>query len=133
MTHRARISSALAFCYLCALLALIAGCATPPPNLTPAAVVAFRQTEIIRDLDRVMEVANDAHHTVPPLLSAEVALEVVNWHQTAVDLVHNKGANWQAAAMQGLDELQRKLSAHDRQILAPYLSAVRVLLTEVHP
>ncbi len=108
-------------------------CAAPPPNLTPAAVVAFRQTEIVKDLDRVRDVANDAHHTAPPLLTAEVTKEIVTWHQTAIRLVHDRSANWQSAVLQGLNELQRHLSEHDRQLLAPYLVAVRTLLAEVHP
>ncbi len=117
---------------LSAILSLSA-CWDAPPNITPSAVVAFRQTEIVKDLDRVRDIAVDAHQTTPPLLTAEVTKEIVAWHQTAIRLVHDRAANWQAAVMQGLDELQRHLSEHDRQLLAPYLVAVRTLLAEVHP
>ncbi len=131
MTRRDRIIIvSIAWLGICSF---IASCQQPPPNLTPAAVVAFRQTEIVKDLDRVRDIAVDAHQTTPPLLTAEVTKEIVTWHQTAIRLVHDRAANWQAAVLQGLDELQRHLSAHDRQLLAPYLVAVRTLLAEVHP
>lgn len=117
---------------LLALMLVLPACTTPPPNLTPDALVAFRGTQIIHDLDRIRDVANEAHSTSPPLLNASVTLEIVEWHRTAIRLVHDHGANWQAAVMHGLDDLQAHLSAKDRHVIAPYLQAVRVLLSEAH-
>lgn len=111
---------------------LASGCGKTPPNLTPAAVAAFHGTQVIQYLDRVRDAANDAHKTVPPLLDAQVTLKIVNWHQSAITVVHATPAGWQATVTASLDELMKGLNAHDQQVVAPYIAAAKLVIHEVH-
>ncbi len=106
-------------------------CAKTPPNLTPQAVVAFHGTQVIHYLDRVRDAANDAHKTTPPLLDAKTTLTIVQWHEATIKVVHEAAAGWQAATLKALDELPKQLSAHDQQVVAPYIAAAKVILQQV--
>lgn len=115
------------------LLALLCSpaCAHTPPNLTPQAVVAFRGTQVIGYLDKVRDAADAAHHTTPPLLSAKTTLQIVNWHQAAITVVHDAKDGWQAAVLSGLAGLKAQLTADEQQTVGPYIDAARIILASV--
>jgi len=119
---------------LAALLTSIAlfGCgAAQPPNLTPQATIAFHGTQIIKDADRLREVAVSAHATVPPLLSAEETLTIVNWHKAAITTIHDAPSGWKNTVLTGLDQAVQALSPKARQTVLPYVGLVRALLQEL--
>ena len=121
---------------LTALLLSIALVTTPacrhlPPNLTPAATKAWYGTQAIKTADVVMEIANDAHNTVPPLLSAADALKVVNWHQSALSIIHEGATGWDHLVTSSLNELMRDLPPSARDVLAPYAALIKNILNEV--
>lgn len=106
-------------------------CAKTPPNITPEAVVAFHGAQVTHYLDRVRDAANDAHHTTPPLLDAVITLKIVDWHQGAIVVVHEAKKGWQAVVIKSLDVLSADLSPHDREVVAPYFAAAKLVINEV--
>jgi len=107
------------------------GCAKAPPNLTPAAQTAFKQTQIIKALDMIRDTAIAANATVPPLLNVKTTGTVVTWHWATIVVVHSAAQGWQAAALKSLDELGTNLAATDRPHLVPYITLARTLVEEV--
>src|SRR3954464_12339020 len=97
-----------------ALACSASACAKAPPNLTPQAVAAFHGTQVIQDLGRIRDAADAAHKTVPPLLDAATTLKIVNWHQSAITVVHAAPAGWKTTVLASLDELDKSLSPHDK-------------------
>jgi len=117
---------------LCALTLFTPGCTNnPPPNLSPAATTAFQNTQIQKALDLIRDVAQDANATTPPVLSTNTARQVTLWHQSAITVVHARGAGWQSAVFTSLDELATHLSAADKPRLVPYIALAKTLLAEV--
>lgn len=128
------LGSALAGLYALMVLSAMlssAGCAKAPPNLTPAAQHAFYGAQVIKDLDRLREVAVAAHATVPPLLSSPETLAVVEWHKAAIVTIHDAPAGWKATVQTGLDQMLQTLSPKAREAIAPYIGLVRAILQEI--
>lgn len=108
------------------------GCAAnKPPDLNPEATKAWYGTEIIKDLDRVRDVLDDAHHTAPPLIDAKTDLDVVNWHESAITIVHEAKSGWRVALQASLTELQKRLSPGVWSLIDPYVRLVQNILKEV--
>ncbi len=117
---------------LCLLLSLAPACASKlPPNLTPDATKAWYATEVIHDLDRVRDVANDAHKTTPPLITAAEALRVVQWHEVAITITHNARTGWQSVLDTSIQELQTVIAPGTWKLLSPYIELVRNILKAV--
>lgn len=113
------------------LLLTLVGCQHAPPNLTPQAVVAFHGTQVIHDLDRIRDAADAAHKTTPPLIDAATELKIVNWHQSAIVIVHSAPAGWQASVGASLEQLEKQLSDKDKQVVGPYIAVAKAILAEV--
>ncbi len=107
------------------------GCAKAPPNLTPQAVAAFHGTQLIRDLDRLRDVAVDAHRTVPPLIDAEVTLKIVKWHEQSLLTVRAATTGWKSALRQSLVSLEQELPPRVREVVGPYLAVIRIIMEDV--
>ncbi len=122
---------------LIALLPLlfILGCGSDlapkaPAGLTPQVEAKFYATYVIKDLDVIRDVANDMANTVPPIISKATLLDVVNWHQPLVTVIHATPAGWQATALSGLDALEAKLSPTDKVKFHAYIEAARTFAKE---
>lgn len=120
-----------------AMTALLGGpvsqtsCAKAPPNLTPAASMAFRATQVVRALDVLRDVAIDANAQKPPLLSEEVTRKVVLYHQSTVKVIQATPAGWPAMTKAGLDALLSGLAPPERALLAPYAGLINTIIQEV--
>ncbi len=126
--NRTRLTFALVL-----VLTLTSGCAslTPPPTLTPEAVIAFHALEVIHDLDRIRDVAVAAHQTSPPLLDAATTLQIVTWHEGAITVAHSATQGWKAAVATSLNALNANLPAHAKQVIGPYVEVAYTILREV--
>jgi hypothetical protein len=112
-------------------LSVVPACANHvPPTLSPAATVAFQNTQVQKALDLIRDVAHDANATVPPVLSTATTRQVTLWHQSAITVLHARGAGWQAAVTASLDELSTHLPAA-RPRLAPYIALAKTLIQEI--
>lgn len=120
---------------LTAVLALglfAASCAgNKPPNLNPEATKAWYGTEIIKNLDRVRDAANDAHQTNPPLIDAPTTLKIVEWHQSAIKVVHDGAVGWREALTASIGALQRNLPPQTWQLIQPYVLLVQNIIKEL--
>lgn len=111
---------------LVAALVLSVRCAPPPPNLTPQATVAFQNTEALKTLDLIRDLAQDGAHS--GLWSRTEALAVTNWHTAAIHILDARTANWQTQIISGLDAVVTQLSPSTRNTLMPYLTLLRTVL-----
>src|SRR5690349_18119193 len=116
---------------LCFLLTLSVGCTHPPPTLSPQARTAFQNTRVIKGLDLLRDTAIDANAQVPPQLSEVTTRKVVTYHRSALLIIHASGSGWQSAVQTGLDELLRDLPPVDQTLLTPYVTLLKVILSEV--
>jgi len=110
------------------VILLTAGCATTPPNLTPAASLAFTNTRVIKGLDLLRDTAIDAQAQTPPLLSEATTRKVVEYHESALKTIHAVSSGWQATVAIGLEETVKNLPAAEQQVLAPYVALVQALI-----
>lgn len=102
-----------------------------PPNLNPQATAAWYGTRAIKALDLVRDVAVDGNALEPPLFSTDVTREVVEYHRSAIKIIHETPNGWKSAVSAGLEELKKNLSPTDRQRLGPYFTLVQAILKEV--
>lgn len=109
----------------------VTSCAKAPPNITPQAVIAFHGSQVIHVLDEIRDAADKAHHTTPPLIDARTQLKIVGWHQDAITIVRATPNGWKATVLDGLVTLKANLSAHDWQVIAPYVALAEILLKEL--
>jgi hypothetical protein len=109
------------------------GCAKAPLSLSPAGVTAFQNSQIQKSLDTIRDIAIDANATTPPVLDTATTRKVVTWHQSAITVLHARGAGWVSALTTSLDELQKQLPASERKTLAPYIALAKTILVEVAP
>lgn len=126
-----------------AILAVAACQSTAPAGLSPAAATAFTQTRVIQALDLVRDAAIAANEQpaggcVPaenvvcsPLLSTATTRRVVQFHRSAIVLVHDAPAGWRASLLTSLDGVLAALPPAEREYLAPYAALVRSILQEV--
>jgi len=117
---------------LCVVLLSGVGCGFhAPPNLSPAANAAWQGTRIIRALDVIRDIAIDGNAQQPPVFSTELTRSIVNWHTSAITLVHSAPAGWEQMTQVGLTELLKRLPAADQRQLGPYIALAQVLLKEL--
>lgn len=107
------------------------GCAPPPPNLSPAANQAFYKTRAQKALDVIRDTAQDANATTPPIVSTATARKITVWHESALKIMHDSGAGWQATVQTSLDELLKDVTPAEKQLLAPYVALAKTILHEV--
>lgn len=121
---------------LVALLAITpASCSTvpkAPPNLSPQATTAWYGTQVIKVIDLVRDTAVDANKVSPPLLSTNTTRMLVNWHRSALDIVHQAPAGWPNAVVTGLVEVVRNLPETEKTILQPYVTLLITVVQEIH-
>lgn len=112
-------------------LSLAIGCVKTPPNLTPQATIAFKGTQAVKALDLLRDMAIAANAQTPPLLPEDVTRKVVLYHQSTVKVIQAAPGGWKQTAQAGLDELVNNLSPPQRELLSPYVSLIKSILTEV--
>lgn len=118
--------------FLLVLCLSLSACASHvPPNLNPEATRAWYGTQIIKALDHVRDAVDDAHHTTPPLVDAGTDLKVVQWHQTAVTIVHEAKVGWRNALDASLTGLQANLPPDIWTLIDPYVRLAQSILREV--
>lgn len=117
---------------LCLVLFAPACAQNAPPNLSPAGVVAWQATKVIKALDVIRDVAVDAEATAPPLLSHATMLKIVAWHKAAITTAHAAPAGWGDIIRSSLRSTRDLLSPAERQQLGPYFALAETLLNEVH-
>lgn len=110
----------------------LTGCADhAPPNLSPAATVAWQKTQVIRGLDILRDTAIDANATTPPVMVTATTRKVVQFHQSALLIIKDSSGGWAPLVSTSLSEVVKHLPAKERDVLAPYVSLVKALLKEV--
>jgi hypothetical protein len=115
---------------LCMALSTQGGCTHTPP-LTPAGTAAFQNLQIQKALDTIRDVAIEANATTPPLLATGTTRQVVEWHETALVILHSRSSGWRAAVITTVDELQTQLPPQALDVLRPYLALAKAVLQEV--
>ena len=97
-----------------------------PPNLTPEAVVAFQNTQVLKNLDLVRDMAISAENA--GLLSRNTTRQVVLWHRASISLLHARSAGWQDKIVDGVRAMQSANSAltdGEKDVLAPYFGLIK--------
>lgn len=107
-----------------------------PPTLSTAAQRAFRNTQIIKTLDLIRDVAIAASDQSPPLVSVDTTRNVVLFHQAALKMIQASDAGaassiWKAAILTALDETMKLLPEKERPVLAPYAALIRSTLANL--
>ena len=114
----------------------------PPLGLSPAAATAFTQTRAIQALDLVRDAAISANEQtavgcVPAeeiecasLLSTATTRRIVQYHKSAITLVHEAPAGWRSSVLAGLDEALANLPPAERRYVEPYSALIRAILQE---
>lgn len=92
----------------------------PPPNLDSQASAAFRNTQVIKMLDLMRDIAIDANAQNPPLVSTETARKVVLFHRTTIKLIDATTDSWAATVMHNLDDLNKNTPAADQGVMRTY-------------
>lgn len=116
---------------LIVLFSLLFACAKAPPNLTPEANAAFKGTQAVKALDLLRDTAISANAQVPPVLSEAITRKVVLYHQSTVKVIQAAPTGWKATVGTGLDELLSNLTPSERAVLAPYVTLIKTVITEV--
>lgn len=114
-------------------LVSITSCVQAPPNLTPQATQAFYKTRAQKALDVIRDTAQDGNAAVPPVVSTATARTITVWHESALKILHDAGAGWQAAVQTSLTELLKDATPEERQLLTPYVTLAKTILAEVAP
>jgi hypothetical protein len=122
--RRARSSALL-------LVLLLAAACYKPATLTPAGVVAFNATRVVKALDVLRDFAVDANAQTPPLLTTATTRTVVTYHRAAVSVIGQSPSGWVPIVVAGLEQLQTTIPAPEYQRLAPYVSLVSTLVKEL--
>jgi hypothetical protein len=111
---------------LVAALGVSVRCAPPPPNLTPQASVAFQNTEVLKTLDLIRDLAADGAHT--GVISRADALLIVNWHTAAIRIMDARTSNYAVQITTGFDQVLAQLAPPVHERFAPYLTLLRTVL-----
>ena len=107
------------------------GCASAPPNLSPAAHVAFVNTRVIKGLDLLRDTAVDGNAQQPPVISTTTTRTIVRYHEATLKIIHAAGTGWKPAVLAGLEELLINVPASEQVILKPYVALTKTILMEV--
>lgn len=102
-----------------------------PPNLSPQATLAYKNTQVIKGLNLLRDTAISANAQVPPLISEATTRKIVLYHQSAVKTIDSLQSGWKSTVSVGLDEVTRNLPSNERQLLTPYISLVKTVLAEI--
>jgi len=113
------------------LTVLWAGCAPPPPNLTPEATQAFKATRVIKALDILRDAAIDANAQTPPLMPEATTRRVVLYHQSSVKIIQATADGWVPTVLAGLTELEANLAPPEKALLGPYIALAKTIIQEV--
>lgn len=116
---------------LVAVFALsVAGCANhAPPTLTPAGQAAFNQHAVQRNLDVLRDIAIDAN-TSGVISTADTRL-VVQFHKSAITIVHESTSGWQTLVGTSLDQTLANLSPATRATLNPYVQLIKTAIANL--
>jgi hypothetical protein len=113
-------------------LGSMSACANnPPPTLSPAASLAFQNTQVIKALDQLRDIAIAANAQTPPLVSTEDTRKVVTYHESALRIIDANRSGWKSAVQTGLDELVKGLPPPTATRLTPYTDLIKTVLQEV--
>jgi len=115
------------------LIALLtAGCAKMPPDLTPMAQTAWKQTQVFKAVDLIRDTAISANAiVVPPLLDTKVTGLTVSWHRSTIIIVNQAQAGWQQIVLKSFDELGQQLGQTNYAHVAPYVVLARTLTESI--
>lgn len=110
------------------------GCgAKIPPNLTPQAVTAYKNTGIQQALDQIRDRVDDGTKTTPPVFSKALDVKVATWHESISTIIHTGGTGWQAKVNTALDDLIQPnmgFSAAQIAVMTPYITLAKTLVKE---
>lgn len=106
-------------------------CAHAPANLSPKGVAAFQATRVVKALDILRDTAVDGNAQTPPLISTATTRAVVTYHKAALQTIQQVPSGWQATVSAGLDNTLAAVPATDKDLLAPYVQLIKVLIAEV--
>jgi hypothetical protein len=113
-------------------LLLLTGCAgNVPPALTPAATLAFNQTQIEKALDLIRDTAQKGAALNPPVFTVAGARTVTIWHEAAIKVMQTAGQGWQTTVTTSLTQLPLLLTASEATQIAPYIALVQTLISQV--
>jgi len=102
-----------------------------PPNLTPAATIAYYDTQVLKGLDLFRDAVVDANALTPPLLSTKTTRRVVAYHKSAIKIMNAVPNGWQSTVIMGLDELVKDLPANEKRVVAPYVTLIETTIKEI--
>lgn len=114
---------------LIVFLTAAVSCAKTPPNLSPAAVVAFHGTQAVKALDLLRDTVIAAREQ--GLMSEDSTRKVVQWHEHVLKVINASPSGWKPTAEVLLDELLAALPDADKETLRPYVTLVRTVVREV--
>ena len=107
-------------------------CATnASPQLSPEARAAWYGTRVIKALDLFRDTAIDANAQTPPLLSTLATRKIVEYHKSAITVIHGVPGGWKSTVLAGLNEATRTIPYAEWQILVPYINLIKIELQEV--
>jgi hypothetical protein len=110
---------------------LATACTHAPSSLSPAGVVDFNQTRLIKGLDLFMDMAFAAEAVTPPRVSPLNATRIRDYHQVAVRTILKRDAGWQVQVFTGLEGVVATLAPAEQQTLEVYITLLKTLLQEV--
>jgi hypothetical protein len=114
-----------------ALALTLAGCAPPPPTLSPAGQAAVIGKQVIQALDVLRDFAISANAQTPPLLSTANTRKIIDYHESAVKVIEAAPSGWKATVLAGLDQLKVDLPPADWLRILPYVALVKSLIAGV--
>ena len=110
-------------------LGLQTSCAKAPPSLvTVQGVASFQNLQIVKPLDLMRDLAQDASRTVPPIITRADALKVTDFHTAAVKILDARGPDWKNQIVASADALLPLLSPRTQGIVKPYVTLVKTVL-----
>ena len=111
------------------VLAVLAfGCASAPPNLTPQAHTAFHNTQVIKALDLIRDIAIDANAQQPELLSTDTTRMIVQYHKASLVIIKATDTGWKTAIIAATEEVLKNLPPNEKALLTPYVTLALVTL-----
>lgn len=116
---------------LLAVFTVACGASRMPPNLSPPAAAAWNATQVVRALDVVRDIAIAAGQTNPPLIAEGDTRVVVQYHQSALQVIRETPNGWKPVVEQGLDQTLNRVSSTTRSLISPYVDLVKAILREV--
>jgi hypothetical protein len=132
--HQTNAAFALVFAlYVLAGAAVLtqAACFHAPPTLGPVAATDFQKTRVIKALDLLRDFAVDGEAASPQVVPTALARKIVTYHQTTLKVLNEAGTGWQHFVTSTLDTFVQTLSAKEQSRVAPYVTLVKTLITDI--